>query len=131
MSEKRKIRLADIDPPEHEVTLPSGRTIPVRPADAGAFELVMEVWDVAQGRRDPTPEDMRTLIRAVRRMLPDATTEEVDQLTAPMLLAVVQLGTGHAAEVYALLGESSAPGAQAPDSRRSSPATASPTSASG
>lgn len=127
---KRIIKLAHIDPSVEEVELPSGRVVPVRPADAGAFELAIEVIDVANGRRDATPDDLKTLLKAVKRMLPDATAEEVEQLTVPMLSAVVLIATGRAAEVYALLGESSAPGADH-SSRRSDPATSSAPSLSG
>lgn len=118
---KRIIKLTQVDPAVEEmVELPSGREIAVRSADAGAFELVMDVWDVATGKRSATPDDLKVMLKIVQRVLPDSTAEERSQLTTPMMVAVIQIASGRAAEVYALLGESSAPGVEN-DSRRSTP----------
>lgn len=117
-----QIRLIDIDPPVDTVILPSGREIPVRPADAGVMELALET---------PGTATLPQLLTIARRLLPDATEEELRSLTIGMLNAVLQAGVKSAMEVYTRVGESLAPEAMAAASRRSPLAPSSPPSASG
>lgn len=113
-------RLADIDPTPDTVELPSGREVILRHADAGAIELLIEL--------EANPGDLQKQLAIVQRILPDASAEELRQLTMPMIAQVVKLGTARGLEVYQRMGESSAPGAKS--TRRSPPAPRSRSSAS-
>ena len=117
------ISLRQIDPAVETVILPSGREIPVYPADAGAVQLIRELEQAGYG-------DEPKAILALRRLIPDATPEEIDTLTPPMVRVIVALGTQGVAAVEAMLGESSG-GREATVTSPSSPETGTDTSVNG
>jgi hypothetical protein len=114
------IRLRDLDPVVELVLLPSGHEIGVYPADAGAIQLIREL------EADPNDEDKARL--CLRRLLPDATPDEILQLTPPMVKAVLLLATKQVAAVEEMLGESSGGRETASDLPLSPPETGTATS---
>jgi hypothetical protein len=93
------INLRDLDPAVESVLLPSGREVPVYPADAGTVQLLREL--------ELNPEDEARADLCLRRMIPDSTPEERLELTPPMVNVICLLSTKRIAEVEKLLGESS------------------------
>ena len=94
------VRLADLDAPLKPVKLdpspewPEGRWVRVRPIDGKGYQLLQEI---------EATQAFRLYWEIARRVLPDATQDEIDRLTPREVVAVVEIAAGNVAAVEAIL----------------------------
>jgi hypothetical protein len=111
MTDKKVVRLADLEVSAGEVLLPSGREVKVAPIDGRGMQIQQAMLlGTAQ------PGDMW---RLAALLLPDATPEEIERLTANAIGLVVQMACGALEQVLQLAeaaGKVKAPSPAAPPS---------------
>ena len=100
------VRLADADAPLPPVKLdpspehPKGRWVAVRPIDGKGYQLYREFQQT---------KDVALLWPIARRVLPEATQEEIDALTPAQCVAVISIAVGKADAVQAVLKNAARP----------------------
>jgi hypothetical protein len=118
---QKPLRLVDLEKSAGEIELPNGRTVAVRPIDGTGVGLWLSIMDKTAKDAD--------IWRLARRLLPDATEEEIGSLSITMVTIIVQISYGFLDSVLAyaasLEGKATAPMPTAPSS---SPETGSATS---
>lgn len=116
------IRIADLEKPAGKVELLSGRVVSVRHMDAIAVDLYKTILT------DPSQGEL--VWPLARRILPDATEDEINALTPEAISAVAQIALDQLAAVQAWIADLTArkEPTPAPTASSSSPATESGTS---
>lgn len=116
------IRIADLDKPAAQVELLSGRIVRVRHMDAIALDLYKSIVGGTASETD--------IWLLAQRLLPDATPEEIRELTPEAIAGVAQIAVGQIVAVQAWIADLNArkDTTPAPTVSSSSPATESGTS---
>lgn len=112
------IRVADLNQPVGHLEVNATRRIAIRRADLGTFQLAQELAE--------KPDNLGLQLACLKRILPDATDEELRAFTPEVITAVVNRALANLDEVQRALGESSG---VSPSTNDSPPATPTPTSA--
>jgi hypothetical protein len=92
------IREADFDRAIGDFVTKAGRRLPIRRADLGTFQLAQEVAE--------QPGNLGLQLACLKRIMPDATDEELRGLTVPVMQRIIERSLANLDEVQRLLGES-------------------------
>jgi hypothetical protein len=111
MTDKKVVRLADLEASAGEVLLPGGREVRVAPIDGRGMQIqqAMQLGTAKLG----------DMWRLAALLLPDATPEEIERLTPSAIGLVVQMACGALEQVLQLAeaaGKVKAPSPAAPPS---------------
>jgi len=99
-----RLRARDFDAPQDEFEFMDGHVTPIYPADVATIEMALELEDrrtALTGR-----EALDALRQIARRVLKDATPEQIDSLSPKAIQSAVGAVIRQASEVADAVGES-------------------------